>query len=183
MAFTHVVLASGSLKIQILPLNAEKAVVAVSGPAENAFHISIENQTGKVLYQYTTSGLDSDYSKLYDFSGLEAGEYLLKVSIDGETMARDFTLGNELIKVGKIKPVIKPFFSVKEGVLKITYMNFGQTDAQIGLYKDSDLIFTKSYNEHFNISDALNLSKLEPGEYEVCLSAGIKKYFYQFDIE
>ena len=64
-------MAAGNLRVDILPLTAERAVVAVSNSVESKFEISIKNAAGEVVYYKETEGNMTDYRKVYDFSRLE----------------------------------------------------------------------------------------------------------------
>ncbi len=183
VAFANVVLATGNLKVNILPLTSEKAVVAISNNIGSTFQISIENENGEILFYKETSDAVTDYSKIYDFSKLEKGNYKLNVAIDGEKISRDFTIERNNIAVGKAKPVIDPYFSFKDNVLKISYLNFEEKDVNIKFFDSSDLIYSKAAGNKFNLSEGFDLSKLKSGNYSVNLSSANDEYSYNFTIK
>ncbi|HAZ04651.1 MAG: hypothetical protein A2W90_06720 [Bacteroidetes bacterium GWF2_42_66] len=183
VAFANVVLATGNLKVNILPLTSEKAVVAISNNTGSTFQISVENENGEILFYKETSDIATDYSKVYDFSRLEKGDYKLQVAIDGEKITRDFTIGRNNISVGKTRPVLDPYFSFKDNVLKISYLNFNEKDVNINFYNSSDIVYTKAAGNKFNVSEGFDLSKLENGNYSVSLSTVNDEYTYNFTIK
>ncbi|MDX9881471.1 MAG: hypothetical protein RBS73_05355 [Prolixibacteraceae bacterium] len=182
VAFANVVLASGNLKVNILPLTSEKAVVAVSNYTGNMFQLSIENENGEILFYKEITDASDAYSKVYDFSRLEKGNYKLQVAVDGEKITRDFAIEKNTISVGKAKPVIDPYFSFKNNVLKISYLNFGEKNVNINFFNGTDKIYGKTAGNKFNVSEGFDLSKLEKGDYSVSLSTENDEYTYNFTI-
>lgn len=183
VAFANVVLATGNLKVSILPLTSEKAVVAISNNTGSTFQISIENEDGDILFYKETSDAASDYSKVYDFSRLDKGDYKLHVAIDGEKISRDFTIEKNNISVGKANPVIDPYFSFANNVLKVSYLNFSEKDVKINFYNNSDLVYSKLAGRKFNLSEGFDCSKLAAGNYSVSLSTVNDEYTYNFTIK
>jgi len=183
VAFANTLKASGNLKVNILPLTSETAVVAISNTAASNFQISIENEKGEIIY-YKETGADSkDYRKVFDFSNLEAGDYKLAASIDGSTTERSFKIGNKNIAVGKEKSIMEPYFAYKEGVLKLSYLNFSEENLSLNFYDKSDLVYSKKIGDKFNVNEGFDLSKLNKGNYSVVLSTDSKSYTYNVNVE
>ena len=183
VAFANVVSATGNLKVNILPLTSERAVIAISNNTGSTFQISIKNENGEIIFYKETSDAATDYSKVYDFSKLEKGDYKLNVAIDGEKISRDFTIESNNIAVGKANPVIDPYFTMKDNVLKVSYLNFDEEDIDINFYNSSDLVYSKAAGKKFNVSEGFDLSKLKAGDYSVRLSSASNEYTYNFTIE
>lgn len=97
----NIAMASGNLRVNILPLKADRAVVAISNNAESKFQISIEDEHGAVVYFKETDEGMADYRKVYDFSNLENGSYKLVVSLDNISGEREFSIDHGVINVGK----------------------------------------------------------------------------------
>ena len=183
VAFANTVMASGNLKVNILPLTSEKAVVAISNNIASNFQITIENQNGETIY-YKETGADSkDYRKVFDFSNLEAGEYKLTASIDGATTERSFVVDRRKIAVGKEKTELAPFFAFKEGILALSYLNFSGDNLVLNFYDGNDLVFTKEIGDQFKVNKGFDLSKLANGAYQVVLSTDTKDYTYNVEVE
>lgn len=183
VAFANTVLAGGNLKVNILPLTAEKAVVAISNTEAANFQISIANEKGEFVYFKETDADSKDFRKVFDFSNLEKGDYMLSVTVDDATTERSFKIDNSNIAVGKEKSLIEPFFAYKEGVLKLSYLNFSEDNVSLNFYDSNDLIYTKEIGNKFNVNEGFNLSKLERGTYSVVLSAKDKSYTYLLNVE
>lgn len=184
VAFANTLMAAGNLKVNILPLTADKAVVAISNTDAANFKISIENNNGETVYYKETEAGSKDYRKIFDFSDLDRGEYKLSVSVNGSTTQRMFKIENKNIAVGKEKSLMEPYFAYKDGVLKLSYLNFPEEDLSLNFYDGSNnLVYTKNLGNNFNVIEGYNLSKLGKGTYSVILTSDSKNYPYNFDVK
>ena len=183
VAFANTLMASGNLKVNILPLTSETAVVAISNAEESNFQISIENNKGEVVYYKETDAQSNDFRKVFDFSNLENGDYKLSVTVDILTTERSFSIKNKNIAVGKEKNSIEPFFAYKDGILKLSYLNFSEEKLSLNFYNESDLVYSKEIGDKFSINEGFNLSKLDKGTYSVVLSTNDKTYSYDVNVE
>jgi hypothetical protein len=183
VAFANTLMATGNLRVNILPLNANKAVVAISNAAASNFEISVENANGEILY-YKETGADSkDFRKVFDFSRLDKGAYRLIVTAEGTTTEREFTIDNKNIAVGKEKSVMEPFFAYKDGILKVSYLNFPEEAMSINFYDKNDLLYKKELGKKFNVNEGFDLSKLAKGSYDVVLSTEDNSYSFNFEVK
>lgn len=183
VAFANTLKASGNLRVNIYPLSSEKAVVAISNNTASNFQISIQDEEGETIYYKETDAENKDFRKVFDFSKLEAGSYTLKASIGGSTTERSFTIGKNAIAVDKEKTAMEPYFSYKEGVLGVSYLNFGEDELNLHFYDANGLVYAKEIGKQFNVIEGFDLSKLASGEYKVILSAGSKEYAYNVNVE
>lgn len=183
VAFANTLMASGNLKVNILPLTSETAVVAISNELASNFKINIENENGETVYYKEITDGNRDFRKVFDFSNLENGDYKLSVSVGGSTTEREFHIENKNIAVGKEKSIIEPYFAYKNGVLKISYLNFQEENLNLYFYNRKDLVYTKEIGNHFNVTEGFNLAKLEKGAYSVVLSGENKSYTYTLNVE
>jgi len=179
----NVAMATGNLRVDILPLNAERAVVAISNSAESNFGISIENSAGEIVYYKETEGKMTDYRKVYDFSQLEDGTYTLIVNIDGATTKRDFNIDSRNIAVGKMQNLVQPYFAFNDDVLRIAYLNYPGETMDLLIYDGNDLIYNKALENTFSVNEGLNLSKLKAGNYQVVLATGDQVYDYTVEVK
>ena len=183
VAFANTLMAGGNLKVNILPLTAEKAVVAISNTAASNFQISIENEKGEFVYFMETDADSKDFRKVFDFSNLEKGDYKLSVTVDEATTERSFKIDNTNIAVGKEKSILEPFFAYKDGVLKLSYLNFSEENLSLNFYDKNELVYSKELGKKFNVNEGFNLSKLEKGNYSIVLSTDDKNYSYKINVE
>jgi hypothetical protein len=183
VAFANTLFASGNLKVNILPLNAEKAVVAISTLTNSNFKITIANDQGEIVYYQENSNPDENYRKVYDFSDLEDGTYKLTVVSDDVTSERLFKKSHRIINVGEEKTTIEPYFGYEDGILKCSYLNFNKEDITLYFYKNNVEVFSKAIGHDFIIQQALDLSKLGKGSFEAVLCARIKQFTYPIKIQ
>ncbi len=183
VASANTLMATGNLKVNIVPINSETAVVAISNAEASNFQISIANNKGEVVYYKETDSASNDYRKVYDFSELENGDYKLSVTVDKMTTEREFSIKNQNIAVGKEKNRIEPFFAYKDGILKLSYLNFSEEKLSLNFYNESELIYTKAIGDDFSVQEGYNLSKLNKGVYSVVLSTNDKSYSYNVEVE
>lgn len=183
VAFANTLMAGGNLKVNILPLTSEKAVVAISTTDAANLQISIENENGEKVYYKETDADNKDYRKVFDFSNLERGDYKLSVTTNGLITERTFRIDNKNIAVGKEKSLIEPYFAFKNGVLKMSYLNFPEENLSLNFYTNNDLVYSKEIGNKFNVIEGFDLSKLEKGAYSVVLSTESKSYTYNLDVK
>ena len=183
VAFANTLMATGNLKVNIVPMTAEKAVVEISSAAASNFQISISNNKGEVVYYNETDEESSDYRKVFDFSDLDNGKYKLSVTIENQTTERLFSINNKNLAVGMEKNSMKPFFSYKDDILKLSYLNFSEKSMNLDLYNGNDLVYSHKIDNQFAVNKGFDLSKLDKGNYSVVLSADDKTYTYNVNVE
>lgn len=178
----HTTWALGNLKVNILPVSTGKVMVAISSLTNSNLKITVEDQKNQIVYYNETAEAKGDYRKIYDFSKLANGCYKLSVVSKNLTSEREFQISKNGIKVGEERTTLEPFFGYKGGILKCSYLNFSNENVKMHLLENNRLIYTKEIGSNFSINEALNLSKLERGYYDVVLSAGKNEFAYQVDI-
>lgn len=183
VAFANTLMATGNLKVNILPLTAETAVVAISNAEAANFRISIANENGEVVYFKETDADSKDFRKVFDFSNLENGNYNLSVTVNAETTERSFKINNQNIAVGKEKSILEPYFAYKNGVLKVSYLNFSEDKLSLNFYDNNELVYSKEIGSKFNVTEGFDLSKLNSGSYSVVLSTGDRSYTYNLKVD
>lgn len=183
VAFANTLMATGNLKVNILPLTSETAVVAISNTVAANFQISIENEKGEVVYYKETEADSKDYRKVFDFSNLDKGDYKLSVSIDGMSSERTFRIADTNIAVGKEKSLLEPYFAYQNGILKLSYLNFPEDNLSVNFYDENTLVYSKSIGDKFNVTEGFDLSKLDKGAYSVVLSSESETFSYKLNVE
>ena len=103
VAFANTLMAAKTLTIEIQPLSANNAVIAISSPDNSNLKIKVENNSGEVVYYREITGEGIYYRHMVDFSDFERGMYKLTVESNGVVSERPFKISNKTIKVGKEK--------------------------------------------------------------------------------
>ena len=183
VAFANTLFATGNLKVNILPVNAEKALVAVSTLTDSNFNITIADENGHIIYYKENSNTGENYRKVFNFSDLEDGTYQLTVVSDNLTAERQFKKSPGLIKVGEEKITLEPFFGYEAGILRCSFLNFNKEDITLYFYKNDEQIYCRNVGRDFSIQQALDLSKLDKGDYKAVLYAGAKQFHYPIQIQ
>ena len=181
--FANTIFAAGNLRVNILPASIKKAVIAVSTCCKSHFSISVANEEGRIVYSKEDLAPVEDYLHEFDLTQLEDGKYTLKVATQDIATERKFRKTVDRIKVGKEKTIIKPYFGYKDGILRCTYLNFPKENLTLYFLKKNQLLHTRDLGKTFNVTEGINLSRLERGNYEVILSAGDKEYSFRVDKE
>jgi hypothetical protein len=181
LIMTNTLFAAGNLRVNILPVSSEKAVLAVSTLYSSNFNISVADANGMIVFAQENTGPTEGYLVEFGLSDLKEGKYKLMVVCNDVTSERPFIKTEDGIKVGKEKTMIKPFFGYKNGMLKCTYLNFPKENMHLYFLKGKQLLYSKELGKVFNVTEGMNLSRLEKGNYEVILSAGGRDYSFRVD--
>lgn len=183
VAFANTLFASGNLKVNILPLKTDKAVVDITSLSNSNLKISVEDNSGRIVFYKETAEPGSNYRKVFNFSALDDGQYNLSVVSNNLTTNRQFEIKHREIIVGEERTLIEPFFGYKDGILYYTYLNFPNDKLTLNFYEKNELIYSKKIGRNFNVVESLNLSKLEKGSYVVVLSTAEKDFTYNVNID
>jgi len=178
LAVATVVTAVEKPKMNVIPINAERAVVSVTNENPAIFEVTIEAENGDLVYYKQTSEPVTDYKQIYDFKNLENGNYALKLNVNGTKVINDFEVSGNGIKVGDAKVRFAPYFDFKNNELKVSYLNFDQENLKMYFYNNNGLVYESKLGRDFNITAGYDLSKLENGNYRVVLSSYNNEYTY-----
>jgi len=182
-AFGNSLFAAGNLKVNILPVSSEKALFSVSTLCDDNFKMTVADVNGNIVYDDENSGPAIDHLEEFNMSDLKDGKYKLTVVCGNLTSERMFNISGDGVKVGKEKTIIQPFFGYKDGILRCTYLNFPKENLKLYFLKSNQLLYSKELGKTFNVTEGINLSRLENGNYEVILSAGDREYSFRVDKE
>ena len=79
--------------------------------------------------------------------------------------------------------MMEPFFAYKDGVLKLSYLNFSEENLSLNFYNNDNLVYSKELGYKFDVNEGFNLKKLDKGSYSVVLSTEDKTYTYNVNVE
>lgn len=169
---------SDNLKVELYHSSANNAMVEISTFAKSNFKVTFVDSKDRIVFSDENPEPIENYRVEYNYSALGDGVYKLAVVSNDYTTERTFRKKGDEIKVGKSKTMLKPFFGYKDGVLKCTYLNIPKEYVTLYFMKKNQLLYSKDLGKVFSMSEAVNLTKLEPGSYEAILSTGNKEYSY-----
>lgn len=99
-------------KMDVVPLNANQARISVTNENPAIFEMSIETQTGDLVYYKQTTSASNEYQKIFDFADSEKGKYVLNLKVNDTKVIQDFEVRNDKIVVGDSKTRFDPYFDV-----------------------------------------------------------------------
>lgn len=175
--------ASGNLKLNIHPLNDEKAFVSISALTNADLKISITDDCGNLVYYQESEAPATNYRKVFNFSELENGIYSMKVVSNDLVTERQIKKTTNNIAIGDERTVGKPFFCVDDNILKYSYMNYAQENIVFHLYGNDQEIYKRNVGRDFIVQQALGLSKLRQGQYQAVLTAGNEQFTYNIEVK
>lgn len=181
VAFTlisQVTMATGNLKVNLIPQADGRALLAISNNADKNYEISISNSEGEMIFYHETEAEHTEYNRTLNFSKLEHGSYKMIVKIDGASTEQALTVGKTGIHVGNIVEKTEPIFSFKNNQLRVSHLNHNQDEMSLYVYQSGSLIWDKEMGNTFALTVGYDLSKLDRGNYQIVFSSGDETYEY-----
>jgi len=165
-------------KMDLIALSSNRAIVSVTNENPALFEMSIETKNGDLVYYKQTTSAATEYQKTFDFKNLEKGKYIFNLKVNDTKVTREFEMNKGKIVVGESKVMFDPYFSFKENLLKLSYLNFDQENYKVFIFNEDELLYTKGIGKKFSLQEVFNLSKLQKGNYRVVLSSLNNEYVY-----
>lgn len=177
-AVANTLFAAGNLNVNLVPMSGEKALLAISSLSDSNVQITLTDEEQRIVYFSETTDATENYRKLFNLADLEPGTYRVTAVCDNLKTERTFEKTRKGITVGKEVTELKPFFSYKNGLFRCTYLNFQEDYTNLSLFSKNELVYQKELGRNFKVNEALNLSNLRHGAYEVVLCSGDKTYSF-----
>lgn len=169
-------------KMNVIPLTADKMIISASNEKAAFFEFSVKTLDGNILYYKRSNARLTDYRKIFDVENLKNGKYVLDLRVNDTRLSQGFEVFNSEIKVGDKKLIYDPYFSFKDGILKLSYLNFDEELLNFKLYDNNDdLIYQTKVGSDFVVSTGYDISKLQNGSYRAELSSYVNRYSYDFE--
>ncbi len=165
-------------KMNVIPLTADRAIVAITNENAALFELSINSEKGEMVYYKQSSEPLTDYLRVFDFASLEKGNYVLNLKVNDTSLSKNFTVDQKGISVGDSKLRFDPYFDYKDNVLKFSYLNFDKENLRFAIYNHDGLVYQSKIGNDFTVSTGYDLSKLSAGNYKVVLSSFNKEFSY-----
>ncbi|SHF54850.1 hypothetical protein SAMN05444274_106151 [Mariniphaga anaerophila] len=178
LAFATITNAVEKPKMNVIPLNSERAIVAVTNENPAIFEVSIETENGELVYYKQTNEAVTDFKQVYDFKDLAAGNYVLNMKVNDTKLINDFEVSGNGIEVGESKVRFAPYFDYENGELKLSYLNFDKENLKLYFYNNEGLVYQTRLGREFNITTGYDLSKLDKGSYRVVLASNDEEFTY-----
>ncbi len=146
--------------------------------------IYVKDANGRVLHKevITEKGL---FHKIYDFSGLENGNYEIDLSKDSEVLKRLFSIESNALVFKKDEKEVyhKPFIQHIDNRVKVSKLNTVKTPAEVVLLFNDEVIFTEKLDQESEyLSRLYKLDKSQKGNYTVIVHSEGKSYEKKFSL-
>lgn len=180
VAIPSAVFAGGEVKVK--PAEKSKAVISLNELDAQSVTLSIESDDESVIYYSKFIGNTDDYSKMFDFSKLEDGNYVIIVDAAGDLIRKPLSIRNSEVILKKAKSVTQPVFRMKDNTLLVFHNNQERDEYLISFYGNEGKFFTDEI-EDMNIAKRYDLSQLPTGSYSVSVQDSDDFYTYRFQIK
>ncbi len=171
--------ATGNMKVNIVSTENNRTTVQIINVADSFYELELQNEYGDVVFYKRTKTSVTNYSKQYDFSKLDDGNYKLTVQGTDEKMENNLSIKKGQVEVLNQTKEIEPFFALNDNRLELSWLNFEQENLRILIYDKSNLLFEKKLEPNFAVNYALDLSKLKSGNYDAVLVTEDSYFEYQ----
>jgi hypothetical protein len=168
-------------KMNVIPLDDEKALIAIANEKPAYFELSIEAKNGDLVYYKESAKEITDLREVINYSDMDNGFYTLKLKVNDTYVSRDFEINNKGMKVGESKMEYAPHFAYSGDVLKLSYLNCDKENVKFKIFNDGGLVFENKLGKDFVISAGYDLSKLEKGKYEIELTSMNNQFSYNIE--
>ena len=165
-------------KMNVIPIETNKALVAFEMPSPTFLEITLTNCEGEILFFKRTKNRQNEYTEMLNFSELDKGNYNVCLNFGNRSISRDLKVSKNEIKVGPPERLFEPYFCFKSEKLQISFLNIPQKKVYLNLYKNGEHIRGYNLGKDMAIQKCFNLSKLEKGEYTVVLTDWFKEHKY-----
>ena len=162
--------ASEKVKMNVITLGSEEALVAFNAETPTNFEVSIKNNLNETVYYYKSKKAVQSYREKFDFSDLNNGKYFLCLNYGNKSLNSELTITKNDIKASPVFKAMEPYFTQNGNKLNVSFLNKAQKPVYINIYKDEQHVTGAKLGRDFCIQKRVNLSNLEKGKYKVVLS-------------
>ena len=165
-------------KMNVVQLEADKALLAYSAPTATPLEITLTNHNGDILYSNRTDEKHSEYKKVFDLSGLGDGDFCLSVNFGNQSVTRSLQISGKNITVGPPQNCYVPRFHLENKTLDISFLNSGMKQVYLNIYRDGKFVEVVKLGRDLAIQKRLDMSNLKKGEYMIVLSEKHKEHTF-----
>jgi hypothetical protein len=170
--------ASDFPQMNVVPIEAEKALIAFDSPEPAPLEITLTNHDGEILYYKRSQKRYSEYKKVFDFAELGTGNYCVCVNFGNKSITRTVDVTKDKILVGPPQRLYEPYFCIKDNKLNVSMFNCPQKQVLVNIYQSGEHISSVKLGKELAIQKCLDLSRLEKGEYKIVLTDYFKDHVY-----
>lgn len=179
----NVALGTGNLKANMTANEREVTVVEITNSEMVKYEFELRDEKGNRVYEMKTEVPRSELNKRYDLSDLPDGVYWYYVRTDNEQISKKLSLEFGEVEVMKKRKTADPYFSRKGHMVNVSYLNFEEEQIKLYVYDNNTLLEEVSLGEELAIHKAIDLSKLDRGQYDIVLANEYNVYEHNVVID
>lgn len=151
--------------------------------------LTIKDENGTTIYKQIikSSGV---YSKIFDLTALENGNYTTELEKDFEIIVRKIKVKNGIVTFLKEKQtkIFKPVIRKEDNLVLISKIAFNKKPVKVVLYYNDEVLVSETLNtrDSKDSKDIINriykLSKTEKGDYKILVKTDNREYIKEFVI-
>ncbi|QQS52371.1 MAG: hypothetical protein IPM71_06450 [Bacteroidota bacterium] len=170
-----VAMAGGGVKVKTSTSEQNKAVISLVEIEAKQVNLSIENDEETVIFYSTHVKNTSDFNRVFDFSRLADGNYVIVVKWNNEIVKKPIAIEDSKVIVKETELVNEPVFRLSDKTLLVFLNNPSKSKTEVKILTEEGVFFEDSGSEA-NFARKYDLSNLPTGEYEVLLSNKRKSF-------
>lgn len=170
---------TGSFNVNLTTSEEANARIEISNDTDLRYEIKIFNSEGDRVYHHRTRNASSEFAQSLNLSNLDYGWYKMEVNTDGAKYEKRIIINDSGVRLASSIKKIEPYFGYKNNMVLISHLNPGNYDVNLYLYRNGQLLMEKSLDNRFALNYAVDISKLDLGNYQVVLLSGDDAYEYE----
>jgi hypothetical protein len=170
--------ATGTSKMNIVQVEAEKALVAFESASPAHFEITIKKEDGRIVYYKETKDLKKEYRQVFDFSETGPGTYDVCICDGSNRVSRKMVVSKNGISVEKPLYLTQPYFKFENNRLNVSFLNHANKSVYLSIYQGDDYVTSVKLGKDVAIQKCIDFSKLKKGDYEVVLNDWYNDYSF-----
>lgn len=159
-----------------------KAEISISNFDATVIYLSIEDEDGSTEFYSIRVDNSEDFSKIFNFSRLDDGNYSLIVKAGNEVIKKPFSIQNSEISLKEYETIKEPFFKMKESSI-LVYFNKPSNDGAFVNFSDKNGSFFDDEVSAGTNTRKYSVSGLKKGDYKMTVSIDDHSTTYEFNIE
>jgi hypothetical protein len=162
--------------------NLSRVTVAFTA-VKKGHSLTIKDVNGISIYKESIKN-SGDFSRTYDLTALEDGNYTAELSKDFEIIIKPFTVknGTAIFIAEKERTLFMPIIRAEENIILLSKYNFIESEMDVKIYFEGDLIHTENVKSNHLLSRVYRLAKEQKGNYTIVVNTDGKTYEKKFTI-
>jgi hypothetical protein len=175
---TSIGFATDTPKMNIVANDNDRILVSFESATACPVEITITDEDGVIMHNWRTESPQNAVNQLLNLSALERGVYTVTLNYGGTSINREISITRNEIKVGPPVKLYEPYFSFKNNMLKVSFLNVASKNVFLNVYKDGEHYNGFNFGKDFDIQKCIDFSMAGKGKYEVVLTDYFKEHHY-----